>query len=155
MDKDCSSVLPFQKVRWRYSVPCGSRRAKPKIWWQEMAGAWQAFQRSFKMLGYMGAWTPWLSHNKTREAWGSLWLGVWLAMLSRVNFLRFYMPSLFLIVTPIIVPPLDYDLLHTSLSYYGVKPSIEISNLILYEPLISRSWYIVTAKSMLIKWLNI
>lgn len=155
MDKDCSSALPFQKVRWRYSGPRGSRRAKPMIRWQEMAGVWQAFQRSFKMLSYIGAWDPWCGHNETRDAWRVTVTWVWSAVLSRVNFLLFYMPSLFLIFTPIIVPPLDYDLLHTSLSSYGVKPSREISHLILYDQLLSSSWYIVIAKSMLIKWLNI
>lgn len=86
---------------------------------------------------------------------GSLWLRIWSVLLSRVNFLHFYIPSLFLIFAPIIEPSLDYDLLHTSLSYYGVKPSIEISNLILYGQLLSHSWYIVIAKSMHIKGLNI
>lgn len=152
MDKDCSSALPFQKVRWRYSVARGSKRAKPTIRWQEMAGPGRHFRGASGCsvtleLGLRGAAAMRLVRQE-----GSLWPGVWWAVLSRVNSLLFYMPSLFLIFTPIvnIIPPLDYDLLHTSLSYYGMKPSTEISHLILYDQLLSSSWYIVIVKSRLL-----
>lgn len=47
-DKDCSTVLPFEKVLWKYSIPLGSRRRKSKIQWQEMAGSSRHFRGASK-----------------------------------------------------------------------------------------------------------
>lgn len=43
IDKDCSSMFPFKKVIWKYSVPLESRRRKPEFQWQEM-GILKEFQ---------------------------------------------------------------------------------------------------------------